>query len=131
MLYTCCWNFNFYFLPLCHQLISLITTIICSLDSVLVSYMDSRYTVQQTRFPLTVNLLCISGLWFCQLLILLSVQEILPTKQCQYLDEFQVKSQGTGWFTKWPFSQKILTVLTAQHGIDGHTVDQCCLSNKL
>lgn len=49
--YTCYWNFNLYFLSLCHQLISLITTIICSLDIALVSYMDNCYTVQQTLFP--------------------------------------------------------------------------------
>lgn len=80
MPYTCCRNFNLHFLPLCHQLISLITTIICSLNSVWVSYMDSCYTVQQTHFPLNGNLHCISGLWFCRLLVLHWVEEILQTK---------------------------------------------------
>lgn len=46
-------------LSLCHQLISLITTIICSLDTFLVSYMDSCYTVQQILFPSE----CISPLY--------------------------------------------------------------------
>lgn len=36
---------------LCHQLISGITTIICSFYAILISYRDSCYTVRETLFP--------------------------------------------------------------------------------
>lgn len=58
---------------LCHRLIRLIATIICSLDTVRVSCKDSCYTVQQTQFP---------SEWKCGLPIRVSLETDAPSPLC-------------------------------------------------
>ena len=55
---------------LCHRLIRLIATIICSLDTVRVSCKDSCYTAQQTLFP---------SEWKCVLRIRVSLETDAPS----------------------------------------------------